>query len=260
MALEKFENASGRDLDTYTMIRPNGSAETIRLNWSPSLTTIGTPLDADHLNKIVDAVNDNTSNKADKNQVGKDILTASNSCKDYTDKKSTETLTNADKNATSLSNQAYLKAKNYTDDKAFKELTTEYIAYGDSKAYPKSGVRSKTDQYYLVSQENARSPRHTTFTVYGFYGLQITGTSLTVKAGTNIVFNAGHSIFTEKGMLFRIHPLPRLFNGVSSYHIEVFGANNEILCFGTTTGVVIDAQNESSEDLEVIISERPYEK
>lgn len=258
--LAKFADAEGQNLDTYRMIKSNGSAESIRLTWSPTLTTPGTPLDAAHLNLLVNQVNTNTSGKADKTQVTKDIATSLASAKTYADQKDAANLTTSKNFATSEANGAYTRSKSYIDNKtAFVETATEFISYGDSKAYPKSGVRIKTDQYYLVTQEHAKNPRHTAFTVYGFYGFFISGTSLTIKNGVSVVFNAGNSIFTEMGMLFRIHPLPRLFNGVSSYHIEVFGANNELICMGTTTGVVIDAQNESSEDLEVIISERPYE-
>lgn len=258
--LAKFADAEGQNLDTYRMIKSNGSAESIRLTWSPTLTVSGTPLDAAHLNPLIDQINSNTSGKADKTQVTKDIATSLASAKSYADQKDSAALTNAKNFATNEANRAFNNSKNYTDNKSsFVETATEFISYGDSKAYPKSGVRIKTDQYYLITQEHAKNPRHTVFTVYGFYGFFISGTSLTIKNGSNVVFNAGNSIFTEKGMLFRIHPLPRLFNGISSYHIEVFGAKNELVCMGTTTGVVIDAQNESSEDLEVIISERPYE-
>ena len=55
--LERFVDEQGSDLNAYKLIKGDGSIENIKLLRNANITQVGTPLNAERLNKMVDRIN-----------------------------------------------------------------------------------------------------------------------------------------------------------------------------------------------------------
>lgn len=77
MAIEKFKNEIGTDLNAYKLVREDGTSENIKLLRNANITQQGTPLNEATLNPIVEAINNNTtdvSGKVDKQNITEEDL------------------------------------------------------------------------------------------------------------------------------------------------------------------------------------------
>lgn len=61
MAIEKFKNEIGTNLNAYKLIKEDGTSENIKLLRNANILVPGTPLNEDTLNPIVDTLNTNTN-------------------------------------------------------------------------------------------------------------------------------------------------------------------------------------------------------
>lgn len=124
MAIEKFKNEIGTDLNAYKIVKEDGTSENVKLLRNANITRVGTPLNEDTLNPIVDELNANTN----------DLTSLKASVKDLTTQQQT--------NTNDISN---IKEKNAQQDTQIKEANDNITVLQQDTNTLKTQMPSKAD-------------------------------------------------------------------------------------------------------------------